>query len=192
MSYLLDVIGSFAIGAVVLLMIFRFNQTMISASNESLIYNIAQFNTSQSSQILEYDFYKIGFRVSSEDKFGIAEESDVKFYSDYDQNGIADTIRYFLSDTTALSATVNPHDKLLYRTVNGGQPEIMASVMEFNLAYRDSTGREITPISSLTNATKRREICGIDIHLYIESAFPINGIYPAAEWKRNFLLKNIY
>jgi membrane-associated phospholipid phosphatase len=42
MSYLLDVIGSFAVGALVILMLFRFNQTMLSASNEKLLYNISQ------------------------------------------------------------------------------------------------------------------------------------------------------
>ena len=174
MSYLLDVIGSFAIGAAVLLMIVRFNQSMINASNESLIYNLAQFNTTQVSQILEYDFFKIGFRVDSEDKFGIAKESEIKFYTDYNDDGIVDTLRYYLSTASALSSTVNPYDKFLYRTFNEGEPEIISPVMVFELAYRDSVGNEITPIAKLNSAEQRRKISGIDIHVYIESPFPID------------------
>jgi hypothetical protein len=192
MSYLLDVVGSFAIGAAVLLMIIRFNQTMITSSNESLIYNLAQINTTQVSQILEHDFFKIGFRVDSEDKFEITEKYEIEYYTDYSDSGTVDTVRYFLSNTSALSSTVNPNDKLLYRTFNGGEPDIISPVIVFELAYRDSVGNEITPISSLNSAVQRRKIRGIDIHIYVESAFPIDGLYQGAEWKRNFVLKNIY
>lgn len=192
MSYLLDVIGSFAIGAAVLLMIVRFNQSMINSSNESLIYNLAQFNTTQVSQILEYDFFKIGFRVDSEDKFEIAKESEIEFYSDYDDDGNVDTIRYYISNASALSSTVNPNDKFLYRTYNGGEPDIISPVIVFELAYRDSVGNVITPIAKLNSAEQRRKISGVDIHIYIESPFPIDGNYQGTEWKRNFVLKNIY
>jgi hypothetical protein len=192
MAYFLDIIGSFAIGAAVILMIIRFNQSMITASNESIIYNIAQINTTQVSQILEYDFFKIGFRVDNEDKFRIAKKSDIQFYSDYDDDGNVDTLRYFLSDTSALSSTVNPNDKILYRSFNGGEPDIISPVLLFELAYTDSVGNEITPISQLNSAAKRRNIRGIDIHIYIESPFPIDGKYQGAEWKRSIVLKNIY
>lgn len=192
MSYLLDVIGSFAIGAVVILIIIRFNESMITASNESLIYNLAQFNVTETSQIIEYDFYKIGFRVFDDNKFGIADTTEIEYYSDYNNNGYIDTIRYYLSDTTALSGTVNPNDKLLYRSVNGANPDIMGSVTLFKLAYLDSTGNAITPVSILTNPEERKKIIGVDVHLYVESNFPIGDQYQGAEWKKKILLKNIY
>jgi hypothetical protein len=192
MSYLLDVIGSFAIGGLVILLIIRFNETMLNASNESLIYNLAQFNTTELSQIIEYDLYKIGFRVEGADKFEIAEESNIKYYSDYDNNGSIDTIRYYLSDTLALSNTTNPNDKLLYRSVNGGSPLSIGSVVVFELSYLDSVGTEITPISNLSNPDERRKIKGIDVHIYIESDFPIAGEYQGAEWRKKLILKNIY
>jgi hypothetical protein len=192
MSYLLDVIGSFAIGAVVMLLIIRFNETMLNASNESLIYNLAQFNTTELSQIIEYDFYKIGFRVDSEEKFAETKESDITYYSDYGNNGSVDTIRYYLSDTSALSNTTNPKDKILYRTMNGGDQLSIGSVVVFELAYLDSAGTEITPISKLTDPDERKKIRGIDVHIYIESEFPIANEYQGAEWRKKLILKNIY
>lgn len=192
MSYFLDVIGSFAIGGIIVLLIIRFNESMISASNESLIYNLAQFNTTELSQILEYDFYKIGFRVDDENKFGIAEKSKVEFYSDYDNNGTIDTVRYFLSDTSALSSTPNQNDKLLYRKLNDDNPESIGRVVLFELGYLDSAGTEITPISDLSDAAARTKIKGIDVHIYVESEFPIADEYQGAEWRKKLILKNIY
>jgi len=195
-SYMLDVLGSMAIGALVILMIFRFNQTMLSASNEKLLYNITQLNTVNASEVIEYDFYKIGFRVDTADVFSTAELSELEYLSDVDNNGVIDTILYSLSDTTALTATVNPHDRLLYRTVNGGTPQIVTAVVDFELSYRDSAGVLITPISDLSNAAKRREIRGIDVYLNMESADKIvgfdGGFYQGTQWKRNLTLKNVY
>jgi hypothetical protein len=191
-SYMLDILGSMAIGALVILMVFRFNQTMLSASNEKLLYNITQLNTVSASEVIEYDFYKIGFRVDTADVFSIAELSRLEYLSDVDNNGVIDTILYSMSDSTALYATVNPHDKLLYRTVNGGNPQIVTSVVDFELSYRDSIGGLITPISDLSVAAKRREIRGIDVYINMQSADIINGFYQGTEWKRALTLKNIY
>jgi len=192
MSTLLDIIGSFTVGAVVLILIIGFNQTMISSSQESVIYNTAQSGTTQLSQVIEYDFYKIGFRTGSGEKITLAEESDIQFYSDLKNDGVIDTIRYFISDTSALSNTINPDDKLIYRTVNDSSAEILGSVILFKLSYRDNAGSKITPVSLLEDSLQRRRISEIDIHLYVESDFPISGQYQGAEWKKNILLKNIY
>lgn len=194
MAYMLDILGSFAIGALVLLMIFRFNQTMLSAATEKLLYNIAQLNTVAASEVIEYDFYKIGFRVNTDtlDVFEYCELSGIKYLSDVDNNGVMDTIEYSISDTEDLSSTVNPNDRLLYRTVNGGSPQIVSSVVAFELAYRDSAGVFITPISELSSAGKRREVRGIDVYIHIESPDQIGGLYQGTEWTRNLVLKNIY
>jgi hypothetical protein len=192
MSTLLDIIGSFTIGAVVLTLIIRFNQSMITSSQESIIYNTAQLSTTQLSQVIEFDFYKIGYRTGSGEKIAVAKESDIQYYSDYNNDGIIDTLRYFISDTSALSNTMNPDDKLIYRTVNDSLPELVGSVIFFKLTYRDNTGSEITPVSLLADSLERRKISEIDIHLFVESDFPIHGQYQGAEWKKNIVLKNIY
>jgi len=44
----------------------------------------------------------------------------------------------------------------------------------------------------LVGIEERKKIKGIDIHLYIESDFPIAGEYQGAEWRKKLVLKNIY
>ena len=192
MAYMLDILGSMAIGALVILMLFRFNQTMLSASNEKLLYNISQMHTVVATEVIEYDFYKIGFRVNSTDVFEKAKAAEVEYLTDVDNNGVMDTIKYSLSTTSELLSTVNPDDKLLYRTVNGGTPQIVTAVVDFDLSYRDSTGSFITPYSELNDPVNRRKIRGIDVYIYLESQDPIDGIYQGTEWTRSLSLKNIY
>ena len=183
-SYMLDILGSVAIGALVILMIFRFNQTMLNASNEKLLYNITQMNTVNASEVIEYDFYKIGFRVNSDidDVFRKAELSELEYLTDIDNDGVMDSVLYSLSDTTALYGTENPHDKLLYRTVNGGSPQIVTSVVDFELTYRDTLGVVITPISDLSVAANRRAIRSIEVYINMESADKIEGFYQGTGW----------
>ena len=146
MAYLLDIMGSFAIGALVLLMLFRFNQTMLSASNEKLLYNISQLNTVVATEVIEYDFYKIGYRVNSDslDVFEKCELSGIEYLTDIDNNGVVDTIEYSLSGTDALEATVNPNDKLLYRYKAGTVKNASnLGVTDFTINYYDNTNNEI-------------------------------------------------
>ena len=193
-SYMLDILGSIAIGSLVILMIFRFNQTMLSASNEKLLHNITQLNTVSASEVIEYDFFKIGFRVNTDslDVFSKAELSELQYLTDIDNDGVMDSVLYSLSDSTALTSTENPRDKLLYRTVNGGNPQVVTSVRDFELSYRDTLGVVITPISTLSVAANRRAIRSIDVYINMESADKIDGYYQGTEWKRNLALKNVY
>lgn len=192
MSYLLDIMGSFAIGALVMLMLFRFNQTMLSASNEKLLYNISQLNTVVATEVIEYDFYKIGYRVDSADALIRCRTREVAYLSDYDNDGVVDSIKYFLGDKNDLEHTTNPKDMLLYRQVNKDKPQIITALVDFELSYRDTAGVLITPTSELSDANKRKAVRGIDVYIYLESADPIDGIYQGTEWKRNLALKNIY
>jgi len=167
---------------------------MLSASNEKLLYNITQLNTVSASEIIEYDFYKIGFRVDrdSTNIFNKCELSELEYLSDVDNDGFVDTIEYSISSTEALEATQNPNDRLLYRTVNGRTPQIVTAVVDFELAYRDTLGVEITPISELIAEDKRRIVRSIDVYIHMESADQLGGMYQGTEWQRNLALKNVY
>lgn len=192
MSYLLDVLGSFAIGSLVLLMLFRFNQTMLNASNEKLIYNITQLHTVVASEVIEYDFYKIGYRVDTSAVFLACEEDGVTYLSDFDNDGTIDTVEYSLGTIEELQATENPYDMMLYRTVNGGNPEVVTTVVDFELEYRDTNGVKITPISDLLIESNREAVRGIDVYIHLQSTDKVDGMYQGTEWKRNLSLKNLY
>jgi hypothetical protein len=193
MAYLLDILGSFAVGALVMLMLFRFNQTMLSASNEKLLYNISQLNTVVASEVIEYDFYKIGYRVPDTTAvFLDCDDDGITYLSDVNNDGVVDTVEYYLSELKELEKTTNPKDRNLYRRVNKGVPEIITPLINFELGYRDTNGVAITPVSELSDAKKREAIRGIDVYILLESADPINNLYQGTEWSRNIALKNVF
>lgn len=44
-----------------------------------------------------------------------ADTSSIKIVFDVDKNGFYDTVYYYVSNTTILSGTANPRDRILYR-----------------------------------------------------------------------------
>jgi hypothetical protein len=139
-----------------------------------------------------YDFYKIGFRVDSAEVLMACDTDGLQYLADWDNNGKVDTIKYSLSGTNELEHTTNPRDMVLYRTVNKGTPMVIATVVDFELSYRDTAGVLISPSSELVKKEVRESIRGIDVYFYLESNDPIDGYYQGTEWKRNLALKNIY
>jgi hypothetical protein len=165
---------------------------MLSDSTEKLLYNISQLNSVAASQVIEYDFYKIGYRVDTSEVFIECKSDGLTYLSDFDNDGIMDTVKYYLSNTEALKSTTNPEDRILYRSINQGNPQIVTSVVDFELTYRDTAGILITPTSELSDVKKRKTVRSIDVYVYLEAADPIDSIYQGMEWKRNLSLKNIY
>ncbi len=137
MAYWLDLIGSYIIAGTIILMIGRLNVYILNSSNENLQSNREQLNLSTSADIIDYDFYKIGYRITG-DKIVIADSDKIKFYADIDNNGTGDTLYYYAGDLSELSSTKNPNDKLLYRILNNEIALSATAVTDFKLTYFDS------------------------------------------------------
>lgn len=135
---------------------------------------ICQQNLVITGQTLETDFRRIGY---SSDFLNIqdptksilmADTAAIKFTEDVDQNGVIDTIYYYLGPTSDLSATPNPRDRVLYRVINGViPPKTNAGITRFYMVYYDYSGDTIsTPVS----ANDIPLITDIELNMNIENS----------------------
>lgn len=189
MSYLLDIVGSFIIGSFVVLILLVLNLNIMSHTTENLNTNIAQRDLTTTVWIIEYDLFKIGYRVKGS-KIEIADSTEIKFYSDFNNNETIDSIHYYLGDVSEFSSTPNPLDRPLYRKENDNSNSAQLSVVDFVLTYSDSIGNDID-YALLSSPAVRNTIRTIKVKLKIESDEPINGIYQVSQWEKKITPKNL-
>ncbi len=190
MGYLLDIIGSTIIAGMVVMILMAVNINTTTSSAAILFTTIEQQKMTQVSEIIQYDFYKVGYLVPGE-KIAIADSNEIKFYADIDNDTKIDSIHYYLGYTTDLSYTSNPNDKPLYRQRNY-QSSLLAEipVVDFNLSYYDSIGNSLD-YSSLTNSAGRDQIKSIKIKITVESDELYADEYRTSEWKKKISPKNL-
>ncbi len=190
MASLIDIVTATVIGAAIILMIIGLNFYIESSSREIVNANIAQSNITDVTSVIEFDFYKIGYRVST-NKIGVADSSQLVYYTDFDDNGITDSLNYYLGPTSELPNTPNPNDRLLYRVHNSETPKSSnIGIVDFKLVYYDSTGTKLN-YPALTSQTIRNRIRSIEVYLKIESSSSVEGTYAGVEWKKNIRPKNL-
>ena len=188
MGYLLDIVGSFIIGGMVIMILLAVNINNSASSSVILFTTLEQQKVTDVSELIEYDFYKLGYRIADE-KIAIADSNEIKFYTDIDNNEFADSIHYYLGETTDLSYTSNPKDKPLYRKRNDSLVTEMP-VVDFNLSYFDSIGNTLD-YASLTSSAGRELIKSIKIKITVESDEMYDDHYRTSEWKKKISPKNL-
>jgi len=189
MGSLIDILGSFAIGGMVVLMIIAFNLKMQEDSRETFSNQNVQGNTASSAEVFDYYFYKIGYKAPGE-KIIYADSNSIKFAADINNDGTPDTTRFFLGPKSEMSNTENPDDMKLYRQDNSAAPVLADIVTQFNLTYYDSLNAEIN-YSVLGSSSERSKIRGIKINLKIESQDKSGDYFPVVEWQKLIRPKNL-
>jgi hypothetical protein len=190
-SDIIDLAGSFLIGGLIMLILFRMNSSAVEN-----VYNNGgelslQQNLSVTASVLENDFRKIGYcadwkKIPDPSKsILLADSTRVKFLTDLDLNGSGadgnvDSLYYYLGPTSELSQTANPRDRFLYRVVNNESPKgINLGVTQFKLIYFDALGDTIDfPI------TVPSEVYTIEINLTVENVAGYNEKYSSAFWRQ--------
>ena len=189
MSAWLDVVGSFVIGGIVILILANLNFSINTAASENLYSGIVQRGLTSATDLIEYDFYKIGYR-SPGNKIEIADSNEIKFYSDIDNDGISDKLHYFVGDAKSFTETANPNDFILTRQKDKEKPVASIPVVDFKLTYYDSLGQNID-YALLSNQSERDKIKTLRIRMQCESAEMIEDHYEAVEWEKTIKPKNI-
>ena len=176
MSSHLNLIGSIIIGGLLFLTINRFGSTMNQNSTEKVLDSITIQNASSISQLIEFDFNRMGLGVPQNTLALVqADTNSISFLSDIDKNGVIDTVHYVLSDINAASSTENPRDMILYRLLNNqSQQDAALGVTEFKLRYFNSIGNETTDMTQITT---------FEITLTVESIAPSNNRYSTFYWQ---------
>lgn len=164
MNVLLDIIGSSLVVGFILLIVANLNIRFSDFSTEFIATQSAQSEIAYVTEILEYDFYKIGYRVGSE-KIITAKIDQVKYLTDYQNNGVIDTITYF---TESFNNIEDEYDyKILYRKINLKNAARISKVNDFSLSYYDSIGYKLN-YSDLVNSTDRKKIKSIELAIEVE------------------------
>lgn len=152
-SSLIDVIGSFIVAGVLLLMGLQLNAT----ANEvkavySQNYNL-QTNLTTVVSMLESDFNKIGYcrnwmKVADPTQsIRVADSNRIRFRTDYDNNGTLDSITYWVGPTSELLDTPNPFDRYLYRQQNNDslhKQKMNLGITQFSFTYADGADSLLT------------------------------------------------
>ncbi|HRN25846.1 MAG: hypothetical protein IT276_04715 [Ignavibacteriaceae bacterium] len=183
---LLDILGSVIIGGVMMTIAYRLSDTITERTyNHSGELTIQQ-NLATAAQIIEYDFRKIGYcknwnLIPDPTKALLyADTSEIKFYTDIDDNGTVDSIHYYLGPTSELIGSGNPRDRLLYRVLNG-EPHKSANlgITQFYLVYFDALGDTLTPPIGINGG-----VTSIEINLTVESTDAYDQKYSKAFWRQ--------
>ena len=183
---ILDILGSVIIGGVLMTIAYRFSDTITERTyNHSGELTIQQ-NLATVAQTVEYDFRKIGYcknwNLLPDPTKAIlsADTSSIRFYTDIDNDGDVDSIRYYLGSISELTGTANPRDRMLYRVLNNEQPKSAnLGVTQFYLVYFDALGVTIHPPIGLNGG-----IVSIEINLTVENTEAYDRIYSKAFWRQ--------
>jgi hypothetical protein len=185
-NVLLDILGSVIVASILMMSIFRVN----NSSTEDLYRGsgnlVAQTNLATVVLILETDFRKIGYCADWQqipvptEAILFADTSSIRYLTDVDNNGIVDTMFYFLDYQTDITETPNPRDRFLYRVINSEAPVgVNLGLTKFNLEYFNALGTKLAfPIAD------PREIYTMQIDVTVEDVSAYDEKYQTIFWRQ--------
>jgi hypothetical protein len=190
-----DLLISSFIGGILMFAIFSLNASLMFAGYETTRDAIAQGQLLGFTQLIEYDFNKIGYRsrvpsAPTAPRVIKGDSTEIIYKSDDGNNHIVHTIRYIVGTVSEASTTPNPRDFPLYKYIQGAQSlKNYYGLTSFRLNYYDSTGISIT--MPITAESELNRIKSIKVRAIIQSFFPVDTTYASCYWERTFFPKNI-
>jgi Tfp pilus assembly protein PilW len=101
-----------------------------------------QLRGRQSMDRLVEDIRLAGYGLNFGDTaFTSATQNELTMLADINDDGNADTVRYYLGDSTSQPGTPNPNDAILYKSINGSDPGIRigSSFTSITFGYFDES-----------------------------------------------------
>ena len=193
MATLYDIIISLSIGGIFLSMLLGFNGTISEEAVAQTVKMMAQTNLTATTDILDYEFRKMGYLVSVPDStIIIADSTKIKFKGDVDGNGVLDTVTYSLEPAASGNANKNTH--MLYRTLNSTKRQnLNVGMTQFRFWYYDGSNLPLT-----TPVSRPSQIKSLKIAVNIESTVTYKmanekylKVNPGVYWERTFKPKNL-
>jgi hypothetical protein len=183
MSAILDLVGSAIVAGLLLLMLLSVNNNVSEFSILNGLSATAQENLMELASEVEYDFRKIGFRVSNPSTAIIScDTSSISFRSDIDDDMALDTVSYSLGLPSQMTGTQNPNDRKLTRQINGTSTTSSLGLTRFRLRFFDANGNPTWTASAVK---------GLEVVLQVESPFPVDTTYARAYWRTRLFPKNL-
>ena len=175
---------SVIIAGMFILIIRQASLNLREQSHEQVSNAITAHRAQHITDLLQFDLKRIGMSTNGQAAIVTAEPHRIVFNSDLDLDGTVETISYYLSDSSAASATDNPSDKILYRVVDN-EPEIDVplGVTEFELKYYNWTrGEETTDLDSIRT---------IEVILELQNTYSIDDDYSGYAWRTSISPPNL-
>jgi len=183
MGVILDLVASMAVRGAIVYIVLTMNISLHELLFEKAQHAIVKQNAATIADILRNDLRYVGYSLSSGNAFLIADSNKVKFVGDTDNNGVVDTIYFYLGPVSEMSGTPNPSDRIIYRQKNGGTPfECGHGVTQLSLKYYNVNG-SITAVLA--------DIRSYSIKLVVQGDHEINRYYPTSIWETYFIPSNI-
>jgi hypothetical protein len=183
---IIDLFGSFAIGAFLLLMVFRLNGTVAQATYTNGSDLTVQENLVSLVHIIEEDFRKIGYcadptKIPDPSKSIVsASQNGISFLTDVNGDGSVDTVKYSVGTPSSLTSTPNPRDMLLFRKVNNQSTSgYSLGLTQFQFLYYNAVSDSLTFPVTVPSA-----IYEIRISVILESPFAYDTLYSYAYWRQ--------
>jgi hypothetical protein len=176
MNNMLDLVGSYIIGGLVVAGIVGLILYFSSKGQETAFNEIAQRSASEVGAIIENDFKKLGYRVETGNKIISIDSSSINFRSDLNNDGVVDTVTY--------SRVVNNGKVNLRRRVSiGANKEWVFPVKSFTIKGHNPAGSVTYTIN---------DVKSISFEMVLEE-ISINNQATAvgAAWQRQFFPKNL-
>jgi hypothetical protein len=189
-SSIIDILGSTLIGGILMVILFRLNDSGIENTYNHSGELTSQQNIVTTVSILENDFRKIGYCKDwskipkPTESIILADSNKIQFLSDIlpdgNPDGKVDTVYYYIGSTNELLSTPNPRDRYLYRVINKETPvQVNLGVTQFSLKYFNALGDSLSfPI------TVPGEISSIQIDVSVENTSAYDNIYSTVFWRQ--------
>jgi len=196
MAQLYDIIISVMISGILLSMLIGFNGNITQEAVAQTIKMMAQSNLTTVTEIVDWDFRKMGYSLPASDSSIIsAESTKIKFKGVFNSTGAPgtiDTLTYQLD--TAASGNANKNTHMLFRKLNAqARQKMNMGITRLRFWYFDASGQPLAAPVSRPSLIK-----SMKIGMNIESTVPykINTEKyvknnPGGYWERSFKPKNL-
>jgi hypothetical protein len=178
----LTLLGSIVIGG---LMLVNFMNYQADLSEHTYSHNldlVLQETAIEVVEMVERDLWKIG-RGVRQPVFAIYDNNAISFYADLENDGVVDTVRYYVSNTSAATRTVNPNDRILYRVVNGvNEFEWAVGVTAFQIKFYDENNDTTSTLF---------KVRALDVSMSFESTIPYDDQYASYSWRQRITPPNL-
>jgi len=188
----LGLVTSFIIAALLMLSIVSMNMRMGQNTQDVTLHNMSQSHVSAISDLVQYDFPKIGYNTSGpiSDPITFADENEIRFQANLDNDAgeSVENVTWRL-ETGALAGSNNANHRSLVRVENGSTQEIDVGVTRFEIRYY--TFGDPNPMPD-PNAN-RADIDRIEVILEVQprEGTGRNNQYTTSSWQRVFTPPNI-
>lgn len=183
---ILDVIGSIIIAGILMLSIFRLQNSSTEDLYRGTGNLTAQTNLATVVQILESDLRRIGYCADWQkipvptEAILYADSTSIRYLTDINNDGSIDTMHYYFDFNKDIPETPNPRDRFLYIVSNSESPvDVNMGITQFKMEYYNALGTKLNfPIPD------PREIYSMQIDITVEDVAAYNENYQTVFWRQ--------